>query len=151
MKNIHHYTLSLQWSGDANLSSIRNDRLYRIDIAGKPSIEGSADVPFYGDPQLHNPEELLLSALSACHMMSYLYLCRKYKIEVLAYADDPKARLKVNTDGSGQIEEVDLYPKVVLADKSRESEANKLHLQAGKLCFIANSCNFSIAYFPKFE
>lgn len=140
------YTLKLKWLGNDSGTHHRHDRFYEIDIDGKPQLKGSADKPFFGDPGLYNPEDLLLSALSSCHMMSYLYLCRKAGIKVSSYQDDPVGVLKLNNNGEGRFELVTLKPKVVLVDKSQVENAAKLHAQAGKLCFIANSVNFEIRY-----
>ena len=146
MKNKFEYTLTLNWLGDEKGERHRNDRFYEINIEGKPRLKGSADKPFFGDPNLYNPEDLLLSALSACHMMSYLYLCRKEGIKIKSYQDDPIGSLIVNHEGSGRFELVVLKPKVTLLDPTQKEKANQLHAQAGKLCFIANSVNFEIKY-----
>jgi len=41
------------------------------------------------DPALHNPEDMLLSALSACHMLWYMHLVFEAGIVVLGYGDSP--------------------------------------------------------------
>ena len=76
----HHYTLLLEWTGNAGTGtdhyrSYKRDHVIRI--AGKPELLGSSDTHFRGDAARHNPEELLLAALSACHMMSTLCLPSK--------------------------------------------------------------------------
>lgn len=149
MKNAHIYTLDLIWKGNPNQTTIKNDRIYEVAIAGKPSFMGSADQIFHGKPELYNPEDLLLSALAACHMMSYFYVCRKAGIEILSYKDQPIGLLKVNSDGSGQFESVTLKPTITIADGPHISKASSLHQSAGKLCFIANSVNFQISYEPE--
>lgn len=146
MKNEFNYTLALNWLGDKNGTHHREDRFYEIRIEGKPKLLGSADQPFFGDPSLYNPEDLLLSALSSCHMMSYLYVCRKAGIKISSYQDNPVGTLKLNKEGIGKFENVTLKPQVVLADKSQTQQASALHHKAGKLCFIANSVNFDIKY-----
>ncbi len=146
MKNSHKYTLNLKWLGNEQSVSHREDRLYEINIEGKPILKGSADKPFFGDPKLFNPEDLLLSALSSCHMMSFLYLCRKAGIQVKSYSDNPIGILRLNNDGSGRFESVTLKPKIELVDSSKKSEIESLHQKAGKLCFIANSVNFPVFY-----
>ena len=110
-------------------------------------MKGSADKVFHGNQTLYNPEDMLLSALSSCHMMSYLYLCRKAGIKVTSYSDKPEGKLILNMDGSGAFTEVVLKPVVILKDKNQQYIAN-LHAEAGKLCFIANSCTFDIIYEP---
>jgi len=146
MKNRHDYTLQLNWSGDKELSCHSNDRLYQIQIEGKELILGSADKPFFGNPNLYNPEDLLLSALSSCHMMSFYYVCRKRDVAIHSYQDNPVGTVKVNIDGSGQFEHVTLNPQIILVDASQIALATELHNEASKLCFIANSCNFEIEY-----
>lgn len=146
MKNEFDYTLSLTWLGNENSKNHRSDRFYEINIDGKKNIKGSADKPFFGDPSLHNPEDLLLSALSACHMMSFLYLCRKEGLVIRSYSDNPIGTLKINPEGSGQFESVSLHPKVEFMDSSKTKELTRLHQEASKLCFIANSVNFPIKY-----
>jgi len=144
MQNKHNYTLELNWIGDSQFNTIQKDRLYEIKIEGKAPILGSADKTFFGDPTLYNPEDLLLSALSACHMMSYFYVCRKNKITILTYTDNPVGTLYVHPDGSGKFEKVILHPSITLAHNLDREKALSLHAEAKKLCFIANSCSFDI-------
>lgn len=151
LKNKHTYILKLNWIGNQSVDSLKNDRLYEISIPEKEKFLGSADKVFYGDETLYNPEDLLLSALTACHMMSYLYLCRKKGIKVKAYTDQPEGRLKVNPDGSGQFEQVVLRPQVSIVNEEQKQQAQDLHQEAGKLCFIARSCNFTIIYEPQID
>lgn len=148
MKNKHIYTLNLQWLGEKGLSTIKNDRKYLVEIAGKPSFIGSADKVFHGDPQYYNPEDLLLASLSACHMMSYFYVCRKAGIEILSYNDHPEGALVLDSSGSGRFTQVILKPIIAIANVQQIDLAIFLHKEAGKLCFIANSVNFEIVYNP---
>ncbi|SEJ10353.1 Organic hydroperoxide reductase OsmC/OhrA [Myroides marinus] len=119
---------------------------HTIKIEGKDILSISAAKAFKGDPTLLNPEDLLLSALTSCHMMSYLYVCQQNNIEVLAYEDNSEATLILNDDGSGRITKVVLNPVVHIKDASQKELALQLHIQANKLCFIANSCNFEIEH-----
>lgn len=148
MKKEHKYTLSLNWLGDPFNNSVSNDRKYKVSIEGKPSFIGSADQSFFGDNTFYNPEDLLLASLSSCHMMSYFYICRKNGINISSYVDQPEGFLKVNKDGSGQFEKVILKPRIEIIEGDKEN-AEKLHVTAGKLCFIANSCVFKIEYSPQ--
>ena len=146
MKDSYDYTLELNWLGSEKSNHHREDRYYEIKIAGKEKLIGSADKPFFGDPTMYNPEDLLLSALSSCHMMSYLYLCRKEGMKIVSYQDKPAGTLKIKEGGVGYFESVILKPVVVLLDSSQTKKAAQLHAQAGKLCFIANSVNFDVSY-----
>ncbi len=70
----------LVWTGAEKGGTTRYEaysREARIEIDGKPPLPVSAAPPFLGDPALHNPEDLLVAALSACHFLSYAALCAR--------------------------------------------------------------------------
>ena len=72
MKGQHHYTATIKWTGNkgTGTSNYRNyERSYNIFIRNKSDILGSSDPAFRGDTTKHNPEDLLISSLSACHML----------------------------------------------------------------------------------
>lgn len=148
----HLFKVALNWMKKDNISSSLS-RIYtkshHISIEGKPDLEVSAAKAFKGDPNLYNPEDLLLSSLTSCHMMSYLYCCMQYKIEVISYQDHSEATLQVNPDGSGKIVKVDLFPEIIISNSSQIELALSLHKKANELCFIANSCNFPVYHHPK--
>lgn len=145
----HNYKLTLKWTGNkgTGTSGYRAyDRNHEIMIEGKTVLLGSADPTFHGDKTVHNPEDLLLASLSACHMMSYLHVCVKAGITVTDYIDNATGIMTVNKDGSGQFIEVTLNPIVTIADEAQLTKANELHQEANKLCFIANSVNFPVKH-----
>jgi len=154
MEKQHHYTTSLTWTGnkgEGTASYKAYDRDHIIEVNGKPAIPGSSDPSFRGSPQRYNPEELLVSSLSSCHMLWYLHLCSVNNIVVTDYRDEAKGIMMEKADGSGYFKEVTLYPIVTLTDSTRIDRARELHHEAGKLCFIANSCNFPIKHEPSFR
>ncbi|SNR25122.1 OsmC family protein [Flavobacterium sp. ov086] len=122
------------------------NKSHQIKIEGKPVLDVSAAKAFKGDPELYNPEDLLLSSLISCHMMSYLYVCSQNGIEVLEYLDNAEATLEVSPDGSGRFTEVQLNPKVKISNPDKIDLAIELHKKANQLCFIANSCNFPVLH-----
>ncbi|MCW0465279.1 OsmC family protein [Xanthomonas sacchari] len=87
---LHHYTSHLHWIGNRGGGTVDYSdygRDYALTVPGKPTLTGSADPLFLGDPALHNPEDLFVGALAACHMLTYLALCAHTGIQVLAYED----------------------------------------------------------------
>ncbi|MEK6451744.1 MULTISPECIES: OsmC family protein [unclassified Myroides] len=145
----HLFKATLNWIATDKLKE-SNEKVYAkshtIKIEGKDILSISAAKAFKGDPTLLNPEDLLLTALTSCHMMSYLYVCQQHNIEVLSYEDNSEATLVLNADGSGRITKVVLNPIVRIKNESQKALALQLHIQANKLCFIANSCNFEIEH-----
>ncbi len=104
---------------------------------------------FGGDPTGYNPEELLMLALSQCHLLTYLAMAAKRGIRVLHYEDRAIGSLGKNADGRMQMVEVVLHPKVIVAQDTDLEEARALHARAHAACFIANSVNFEVRNEPE--
>ena len=69
-------------------------------------------------------------------------------IVVIDYIDNATGTMQETKDGGGYFTDVTLHPTVVVSDASMIEKANKLHHEANKLCYIANSCNFPIHHKP---
>jgi organic hydroperoxide reductase OsmC/OhrA len=147
----HHYRALLTWTG-ADQGPTRDyatySRAFTAAIAGKAIIAGSSDPAFRGDPQLLNPEELLLIALSSCHMLSYLALCANSKIQVESYTDQAEGTLAQQPDKGWAMSEVVLRPRVAVSPGSSRERALALHERAHQICFIARSVNFPVRAEP---
>lgn len=151
MAEQHHYKATIKWTGNkgegtANYRAYERDHIVSID--NKADILGSSDPAFRGDKTRHNPEDLLLSSLSACHMLWYLHLCSEAGIIVTDYRDNATGIMTETSNGSGYFTEVTLNPTVTVANQSMIDKANELHKKANELCFIANSVNFTVKHRP---
>ncbi|CDF78427.1 OsmC family protein, partial [Formosa agariphila KMM 3901] len=121
-------------------------KTHQVFLEHGKEIQVSAAKPFKGDATKYNPEELLMAAFSSCHFMSYMYVCQQAGITLLKYEDKVEGSLTLNPDGSGAFTKMVLQPKVWIDHASQKIQAEDLHKQASKLCFIANSCAFPIEY-----
>ena len=149
MNKQHKYQTHLKWTGNIGSGTMdyrAYDRSYVISIDHKADLQGSSDPQFLGDLNKHNPEDMLVSSLSSCHMLWYLHLCSQQGIIVLEYTDRAVGTMTENADGSGQFTEVILHPVVVISDETFIQKANMLHEEANKMCFIARSCNFPVRH-----
>ena len=149
MIGAHHYAVNVTWTGNrgTGTSGYRDyGRDHLITAAGKQSISGSADPTFHGDADRWNPEELLLAALSECHLMSYLHVALRHGVRVVAYSDDAAGCMVQTTDGGGHFTEVTLRPRVTVADPAQVELAQSLHAEAAGLCFIGASVNFPVLH-----
>jgi organic hydroperoxide reductase OsmC/OhrA len=150
----HLFKAKLNWFSTKE-EEVSTSKIYSkshtVTIEGKPILNVSAAKAFKGDPTLYNPEDLLLSSIVSCHMMSYLYVCAQNGIEVLSYTDSAEATLEVLDNGSGRFIEVRLYPRVTISQAEKINEALSLHTKANELCFMANSCNFPIVHEARCE
>jgi organic hydroperoxide reductase OsmC/OhrA len=119
-----------------------------VRVCGKPDLAGSSAPEFRGDAARWNPEELLVAALSQCHMLWYLHLCADGGVEVTGYLDEPEGAMEEAADGSGRFLEVVLRPRVTVADSGMVEAAAAAHAGAHRMCFIANSVNFPVRHEP---
>lgn len=147
----HHYSLTVRWTGNlgSGTSSYREySRDHDVEIPGLPVLKGSADPTFRGDRSRYNPEQLLLTALAQCHMLSFLHVAVRHGVVVLSYEDNATGLMRLNRDGSGQFENVTLRPQVTVADHAHIALAEEMHREANALCFIARSVNFPVLHSP---
>jgi len=143
----HLYKVTMKWTGNkgSGTSDYRSyDRDHVISTDGKPDIFGSADPAFRGDKTKYNPEELLISSLSSCHMLWFLHFCADNGIVVTEYVDNPTGIMTEKENGSGQFKEIILNPTVTITDKTMLDRLDGLHEKVHEFCFIANSVNFTV-------
>ena len=145
----HRYEAALTWTGNegTGTSDYRSyGRSYTVAVDGKPELHGSADAAFRGDPARHNPEDLFLAAIAGCHMLSYLALCARRGIRVVAYEDRASGVLTLE-GGGGRFTGVELNPTVTVAGGTGAADlelAERLHETAHEQCFIASSVSVPI-------
>lgn len=149
----HRYALTTTWTGNrgTGTSGYRDySRDHEVRMATKPDqvLLGSADRTFRGDAARFNPEELLLAALSQCHLLSYLHACVLAGVVVIDYTDEATGTMITTPDGGGHFTEVTLYPVVTIAAGSDPAAAEQAHDAAHRMCFIANSVNFPVHHQP---
>lgn len=148
----HEFTTTLRWTGNkgTGTSGYREyGREHELSSPGKTvTIPASASPVFRGNAERYNPEELLVAALSSCHMLAFLHLCADAGIAVTAYRDEATGTMEMNADGSGQFTQVKLHPRVDVSDAARAGELDGLHHRAHEMCFIARSVNFAVRCEP---
>ncbi|HLU64601.1 MAG TPA: OsmC family protein [Protaetiibacter sp.] len=151
MNRSHHYAISVEWTGNrgtgtSGYRAYGRDHIVRAE--GKEhELLGSSDRTFHGDRERWNPEELLLAALSQCHMLSYLHVASARGIVVTAYQDDATGRMQQTADGGGHFTEATLRPVVTIA-AGDPAQALEAHHEAARKCFIAASVNFPVHHEP---
>lgn len=121
-------------------------REHEIVFKGRQKITASASPIYRGDGLHGDPEDMLVAALSSCHMLSFLAICAKKKISVQSYEDDAVGFLE-NEGGKLWVTRVILQPKVVSSADAATLEA--VHHLAHEACFIANSVKTQVVVEPR--
>jgi organic hydroperoxide reductase OsmC/OhrA len=151
MAHEHNYKLTAEWTGNKGdgTKNVRTyDRSHTISIEGKPELFLTTDNAAVGDKSKLNPEDLLVAALSSCHMLSYLYLCSLEGVIITSYLDNATGIMIENESGGGKFKEVTLNPIVSVTEESMLEKAIVLHHKAHEICYIANSVNFEVKCNP---
>ena len=148
----HHYSMTNRWTG--NLGTGTSDyraysRAHELSTEKKAApIPGTSDPLFRGDPARYNPEELLLGALSACHMLWALHWCADAGIVVTEYVDEAAGEMVERGDGAGEFTRATLAPRMTITDGSRVADALAIHARVHEVCAIARSVNFPVECKP---
>lgn len=149
----HNYISHVVWTGNRGEGTAHYrsyDRTWDIAVPGKPVVHCSNDPLLGGDPAKMNPEDLLLSALSACHMLWYLHYASEAGIVVTRYADTPVGVGEVGRGGAGRFVCATLRPVVTIRGPADLQAAQAIHHRIHEVCFIARSVNFPVSYEPAF-
>jgi organic hydroperoxide reductase OsmC/OhrA len=152
----HTYTAETIWErGDQVFSDKLYCRKHTLRFDGGIAVVGSSSplvvpVPL-SEPNAVDPEELLVSAISSCHMLWFLSIAVKNGFIVDAYHDHAVGTMTLNGRRKLWVSSVLLCPKVVFsgAQAPNEERLKEMHHEAHEECFIANSVKTDIQVQPQ--
>ncbi|MGM0743460.1 MAG: OsmC family protein [Pseudomonadota bacterium] len=143
----HDYSARVVWTGNRGEGTAHYNayaRSWNVETPGKPVIRCSNDPLLGGDPGLHNPEDMLIAALSACHMLWYLHFASDAGIAVAGYEDEPLAVGETDAGGASRFLSATLRPRITVPKGTDLAAADALHGRIHAVCFIARSVNFPV-------
>ena len=143
------HKIALQWNkGDAPFTYDAYPRNHRILFKNGEAVTMSAAPAYKGDASKGDPEDMLVAALSSCHMLSFLAIACKKKFVVKSYRDEASGFLE-NVGGKLWMTRVILRPEVEFETAPDEAALEQLHHLAHEACFIANSVKTDVRVEPK--
>lgn len=140
------YLATVEWDrGEQDFLDGKYSRAHRVAFDGGVEIEGSSS-PHVVPPPMSSasgvdPEEMLIAALSSCHMLTFLHLAKKAGFLVDRYRDQAEGMMGQTAQGRFAVTRVALHPEIGFSGERTPSEAElaELHHRAHLDCFIANS------------
>ncbi len=141
----HHYPLAVTWSGNTLADPYSRDAM--ATAKGKTAIPVSSAAEYAGDGLRWNPEDLLGTALATCHMLTFLALCAKAKVQVTNYEDHAVAVLDT-LEKTTSVAEIHLNPVIRVAPGTSKAKVEELFHKAHKYCFVANSIKSKVVMNP---
>ena len=139
------YVAEVEWAlGEGeDFAAGRYGRGHRLRFDGGVVLPGSASphvVGKWADPAAVDPEEMLVAALSSCHMLSFLHVARLAGFGVGAYRDRAEGTMAEIAPGRQAVTRVVLHPAIDWAGSAPDADRlAALHAEAHAVCFIANS------------
>lgn len=145
----HSYLAAVRWTGSTGVGY----RGYRRDHdAGTPPAPGvlrlSADAAFRGDPQLPNPEQLVVLAAASCQLLSFLAVAARAGVDVVDYTDEAVGFMPDPSPNPLQLNEIRLRPTIVVAAGSDPTRVATAVETAHRECYIANTLRCAVIVEP---
>jgi organic hydroperoxide reductase OsmC/OhrA len=123
-----------------NVEANTYSRNHTVELNGDQRLGVSASVEFKGDADHADPEQMLISSVSSCHMLFFLAIAEMQGFQVTSYQDDPKGYLE-RQDKKMSVTRIELSPRIEFGgDKvPDQSTIDDIHKKAHSSCFIRNS------------
>lgn len=147
MTKQHDFNATIRWTGNLGQGTAHYKaytRDWSLESPGKPAIACSNDPMLGGNLALYNPEDMLIAALSSCHMLWFLHLASDAGLTVHSYEDTPIGTGESLPDGTGRFVSALLQPKIGVLTGTDTDLADAVHGRIHNHCFIARSVNFPI-------
>jgi organic hydroperoxide reductase OsmC/OhrA len=127
------------WSGTTRDGYDAYDRTHVVSAPpARDELTLASDPAFLGNPDLLNPELLLLASASSCQLLSFLAVAARARVDVLAYRDDAEAVMPPEPVPM-RITEIRLRPHITVSPGTDDARIHTLVEIAHRECFIANS------------
>jgi len=121
-----------------------------LSASGHPNVEVGNPPVFKGTPDVWCPEDLLIGALNACLMLTFLYQMQRRKLEVLAYESTAQGTLE-HRDGKHRVTRIAVHPRIALKSGNDMAAAREAIKDTVDSCMISNSILATVQVDPQFD
>ena len=145
------YRARIDWAladGD-DFARGRYARGHAVAFEDGPQVRGTASAQVVGDKWAEagavDPEQMLVAAASACHMLSFLHAARLAGFVVTSYRDAAEGLMEKTPQGRIAITRITLRPEIAWEGAAPDAaQLGHLHHEAHEACYIANSVTAEI-------
>ncbi|HEY1933042.1 MAG TPA: OsmC family protein [Acetobacteraceae bacterium] len=140
-----HYTADVNWTLNSGEDFMRGrySRGHTISFDGGTTVPASASPHVVGKWAVAaavDPEEMLVAAISSCHMLTFLHIARLAGFGVAAYQDHAEGVMEDIGASKMAVTKVTLHPQITWANEVPDNaKLDHMHHEAHETCFIANS------------
>jgi organic hydroperoxide reductase OsmC/OhrA len=100
---------------------------------------------FGGEGKPWTPEHYFLSSVSGCFMTTYLAFVKKLQFAISNFECNAIGQIEI-LEGKYKFTNINLFPKIYIADESLREKANLAVEKTHKYCLITNSLNAAVFY-----
>lgn len=140
------HTASIEWHRVAHDTAPGTyARRHVAQLNGGQRLSVSAAVDYKGEADCADPEQLLVTAVASCHMLTFLAIAELQGFHVEEYLDTATAHLE-KQDGGMAVTRITLAPQVRFGGEKRPDDAamRRIHAGAHRNCFIARSIKAAV-------
>jgi organic hydroperoxide reductase OsmC/OhrA len=134
-----HYQVGVRWS---------REKRGVLSVAGKPDLEVASPPEFRGHPGIWSPEDLLVAAVNACTMTTFLSAAARRGLTLVSYDSEATGTLET-ADGRFRFTRVVLRPRIVVGRPEDREAALAAFREAEAGCLVANSILATIEAEPE--
>lgn len=141
------HSIALHWNREPHPSDAKTySRDHQAVFGGGQALRVSAAKTYMGSDNSADPEQLFVSAVATCHMLTFLAIAEMQGYVVSSYNDDPTGTVEKSEQGKLVVSKVTLSPRIEFSGaKVPDQDAlSRLHASAHKNCFIGNSTNAQV-------
>jgi peroxiredoxin-like protein len=136
------YKTNIKWTGsDKGI----------ISSSGKPEIEIAMPEELGGPTGFWSPDELFVSSVDACAMLTFFWLMEGKNIEVLDYQSSAEGISQISKDGDFRFTTIVLRPKIVVSNPEDEEKIQEIIRKLDNWCCISNSTKAEVTIEPEIE
>ncbi|NMO18361.1 OsmC family peroxiredoxin [Pyxidicoccus fallax] len=144
---MQEFPLRLRWEG-STASEYTRDAVASTE--GKQDIAVSAASSYGGNDARWNPEDLFGASLATCHMLTFLSLAKKVRLDVRGYEDHTTVTIDT-VEKVTRVTKVRLAPTIRVAPGTDVAKVREMFEKAHKYCFIGQSVTSEVLMEPTIE
>jgi len=127
--DMHEYQVKVDWT---------HDRVGKLTVEGKPTIQVSAPPEFDGPEGIISPEDFFVAAATSCFMTTFITFSKKMRFEFKSFSCNGHGTLE-RVEKGFQFTKLLLKTKVEVESEELVPKAERALELAGKYCLVSNS------------
>lgn len=127
-----------------------SNRRGKICSTGKSEVKISSPPAFKGEAGIWTPEDLLVAAVNACTMTTFLGYAQHKNLPLVGYESDTEGLLE-HVEGKYRFTKMVLRLHINLKSEDAIPQARQILEDAHKDCLITNSTTAEVELFPQFR